>query len=171
MAWSLFLLGTDQWFLNTVHNRNHPHAIFWQIVVKIAHAFRYSLADLKGCTQLFKIMFIGRWLFDFWLCTDLKYQDLCLNDWDLQERNGIDRLSCKKDLWEGVVAGPARPRLRARSRCMLAEYTSLRIAVKAHYIRLYGQKRGPHPLVQARRLWSSFLSYKHSVLALLFYIK
>ena len=41
---------------------------------------RYNLADLKGCTQLFKIMYIGRLLFDFWLCTDLKYQDLCLND-------------------------------------------------------------------------------------------
>jgi len=59
---------------------------------------------------------------------------------DLQERNGIDRLSCKKDLWEGVVACPARPR-GARPRCLLAEYTSLRIAVKAHYIRLYGQKK------------------------------
>ena len=54
---------------------------------------------------------------------------------------------------------------------MLSEYTSLRIAVKAHFVRLYGEKGGPHPLVQARRLWSSFFSYKHSVLALLFYIK
>ena len=34
-------------------------------------------------------------------------------------------ISFKKDLWKGVVAGPARPRLRSRSRCMLSEYTGL----------------------------------------------
>ena len=36
--------------------------------------------------------------------------DLCLTGKDLQERNGIGCLSFKKNLWKGVVAGPARPR-------------------------------------------------------------
>ena len=60
------------------------------------------------------------------------------------------------DLWEGVVAGPAQPRLRARSRCMLAEYTGLTTTRRSRPSDASTRIRKKRKLMQA---WFPLLSY------------
>ena len=61
-----------------------------------------------------------------------------------------------ENLWEGVVAGPARPRLRARSRCMLAEYTGLTTTRRSRPSDASTRIRKKRKLMRA---WFPLLSY------------
>ena len=99
-------------------NENPVKTIFLQVVVKILATVRYNLMVLEGCTQLIKILFMCGCLFDFWLCIIGKFVNLCPTDRDFHERNEIGRLSCKKDLWEGLsLARLDRARRRALAVC------------------------------------------------------
>ena len=86
-------------------NENPVKTVFLQVVVKILATVRYNLMVLEDCAQLVKILFMSGCLSDFWLCMIWKFVDLCPTDRYFQERNGIDRLSCKK-ICEGGCRRP-----------------------------------------------------------------